>query len=111
MNLTASINKRLLKKKIATAVLVTASLAAFATLGDGGKKGDKTLPGSEFTLRSRNFSLRSGYAYKSNDLFAPAQPQFISLNAVSTYQKGSHTYVVPVKKMLLLNKIKFNPAQ
>ena len=110
MNLTATINKRLLKRKIATIVLITVSLAAFATLGDGGKKGKNAdlLPNR---LNSKNFSLRSGYNYKSNNLFNLApQKQFILLNAVATYQKGNATYVLPLKKKVLLEKIRFNPA-
>jgi hypothetical protein len=109
MNLTATIIKRLLKRKIATAVFVTASLAAFATLGDGGKKGSKTPELSSTTLSSKNFSLRSGYNYKSNNLFNLGSPkQFIMLNTVATYQKGNATYVLPLKKKVLLDKIKFN---
>jgi hypothetical protein len=111
MNLTASIFKRLLKRKIATAVFISVSLAAFATLGDGGKKFGKnnSLP---FTLCSKNFTLRSGYNYKSNNLLTSTEPkQFILLNTVATFQKGNATYVLPLKKKLLLEKIKFNPAQ
>ena len=110
MNLTASIFKSLLRRKLVTTVFITASLAAFATLGDGGKKLGKNnnLP---FTLCSKTFSLRSGYNYKSNDLLtSPSQKQFILLNTTATYQKGNATYVLPLKKTVLLEKIKFNPA-
>jgi|SRR5215203_1670855 len=108
MNLTAIITKRLLKRKIATAALVTVSLAAFATLGDGRKKGQKNSP---FSLNSKNFSLRSNYNYKSDHLFNSApQKQFIMLNTVATYQKGNATYVLPLKKKVLVEKIRFNPA-
>jgi hypothetical protein len=108
MKLTATKIKRLLKRKLATAVLVTASVAAFATLGDdGGKKG--TRPTTEFNLRS--FSLRTPYNYKSNNLFnTSGSRNFIMLNTVITYQKGNATYVLPLKKKVILNKIKFNPA-
>ena len=105
----AKIN-RLIKRKLATAVLVTASLAAFATLGDGGKKGAHFSNSSSDTYNS--ISLRTHYNYKSNNLFTPAQPQkFIMLNTVVTYQKGNTTYIMPLKKKVLLDKIKFNPAQ
>jgi hypothetical protein len=108
MKLTATKIKRLIKRKIATAVLVTASVAAFATLGDGGKK-EKSLSSTEFTTRS--FSLRSTYNYKSNNLFSTSKPQkYIMLNTVVTYQKGNATYILPLKKKVLLDKIKFNPA-
>jgi len=32
------------------------------------------------------------------------------LNTVATYQKGNATYVLPLKKKVMLGKIKFNPA-
>lgn len=111
MYLTATIIKRLLKRKMATAVLVTASLAAFASLGDGDRKGQKNNSLS-FTLCSKSFSLRSGYNYRSNNLLSlPLQKQFIMLNTTATYQKGNATYVLPLKKKVLLEKIKFNPAK
>lgn len=109
MKLTATKIKRLIKRKIATTVLVTASLAAFATfVDDGGKKGSK-ISSPEFTAKS--FSLRTTYNYKSNNLFNPIRQQkFIMLNTVVTYQKGNATYILPLKKKVLLDKIKFNPA-
>lgn len=110
MNLTATIIKRLLRRKIATAVLVTASLAAFATLGDGGRKKFKN-NAAPFALSSKNFSLRSNYNYKSNNLFnSVPEKKFIMLNTVITYQKGNATYVLPLKKKVFLDKVTFNPA-
>jgi hypothetical protein len=107
MKLTATKIKRLIKRKLATAVLVTAYVAAFATLGDdGGRKGRSA--NSEF---STSFSLRTPYNYKSNNLFSNSRPQkFIMLNTVVTYQKGNATYVLPLKRKVILDKIKFNPA-
>jgi len=109
MKLTAARIKGLIKRKLATAVLVTASMAAFATLGDGGKKGTK-LSNSEFSTST--FSLRTPYNYKSYNLFNDSKPQkFIMLNTVVTYQKGNTTYIVPLKKKVILGgKINFNPA-
>ena len=109
MNLTSTL-KQILKKKIATAVLVTASIAAFATLGDGGKK-NKSNSVIVYNY-SKNFSLRSGFNYKSNNIFAtPETKNFIMLNTVVTYQKGNATYVMPLKKKVLLEKIKFAPSK
>ena len=70
MNLTATIVKRLIKRKLATAVLVSASMAAFATLGDGGKKDHKTA--SDITAFSaRNFSLAyQNYHFKGDNLLS-----------------------------------------
>jgi hypothetical protein len=107
MNLTATI-KRIIKRKLVTAVLVTVSLAAFATLGDGGKKG----PSTETVinrLNAKTFSLKTGYNYRANTVFTTTK--FITLNTVVTYQKGNATYVLPLKKKVILDKIRFNPAQ
>lgn len=110
MNLTATRLNKLLKRKIATTVLVTASVCAFATLGDdGGKKGLKTPNSDKFN--SKTISLRPTYNYKSNNFFnTPAPSRYIMLNTVVTYQKGNTTYIMPLKKKVLLDKIKFNPS-
>jgi len=109
MNLTATIFKKLLKRKLATAVLVTASIAAFASLGDGGKK-DKAASSVSATMY-KGFSLRSNYHFKGENIFtnSPAK-RFIMLNTVVTYQKGNATYILPLKKKVLLDKIVINPA-
>ena len=107
MNLTTTIMKRLLKRKLATAVLVTASVAAFATLGDGGKKGNK-LSGEK--LSSRSFSIRSTYDYRANNLFSQKPSKFIMLNTEVTYRKGNATYVLPLKKKVLLDKVSFRAS-
>src|SRR5687768_6292030 len=95
MNLTALISKRFLKRKLATAVLVTASIAVFATSGGGGKKDPKDFTAKPFTLNSKGFNLRSGYNYRSNNfLNQPAGQQYFMLNTVVTLQKGNATYVL-----------------
>ena len=98
--------KRILKFKIATAVFITASVAAFATLGDGGK--NSSFKPSKSSV-SKNFSLRSNHNYRANNLFKEQKPKYITLNTVVTYQKGNATYIVPLKKKVLLDKVKFNP--
>jgi len=103
MNLTATF-RHLLKRKLATAVLVTASMAAFATLGEGGKKA-KDVFGK---YSSKSFSLRSNYSYRGNSLLTTTQPaRFIMVNTFVTYQKGNATYILPLKKKVLLDKVKF----
>lgn len=99
--------KRFIKIKIVTAVFITASVAAFATLGDGGKK--------HFTLgkastSAKNLSLRGTHNYRANNLFKGNQPKYITLNTVVTYQKGNATYIVPLKKKVILDKVKFTPT-
>ena len=106
------ISKCLLKKKIATLALVTASVAAFATLGDGGKQGKKDNESVLLPYSAKDFSLRSNYNYRSNNLLnIPAKKEFIMLNPVVTYQKGNAAYILPLKKMPLLGKIRFTPPQ
>lgn len=109
MKLSATKIKRLIKRKLATGVLVTASLAAFATLGDGGKRTSRTLE-SEKYLNSRSISLRPAYNFRSNHLFSTSKPNYIILNTTVTYQKGNATYILPLKKKVFLDKIKFNPT-
>ena len=106
MNITSTI-KRLLKRKLATAVLISASLAAFGTLGDGGKKDSKL---ASTSLGSRNFSLKTGHNYRANNLFSSTPTnKYIVLNTVVTYHKGNATYILPLKKKVLLDKVKFTP--
>ena len=115
MNLSTSIFKRLLKRKLATIVLVSVSIGAFAIVGDpGGKKGSRSayFPSKPVSYTSKGFSLRSGYNYKANNFFSnPAQKQsYIMVNTVVTYQKGNTTYIMPLKKKVILDKVKFNPS-
>ena len=108
MNLNTAILKHLLKRKAATLLLVSASVAAFATLGDdSGKKTKKETSGLT-VYSAKNFSLRSNYNYRSNNLFSmPQKKEFIVLNPMVTYQKGNTAYVLPLKKAPLLGKITF----
>jgi hypothetical protein len=108
MNRPSSIIRCVLLRKAATLLLLTASLAAFATLGDGVGQGRKKESSVLLPLSAKNFSLRSNYNYKSNNLFAaPAKKEFIMLNPVVTYQTGNSAYIVPLKKLPLMGKIKF----
>ncbi len=110
MNLTSIKIKRYIKRKLVTVLLVTASAACFATLGDGGKKDGNSLKNG-YRYNTRNFSLRSNYNFRANNLFSSKPSKYILLNTTVTYQKGNATYILPLKKKLLLDKIKFNPAQ
>ncbi len=108
--------KNVLKIKLVTALLITASVASFATLGDGGGKKKNTYSKSLLSAKSYNynyktFSLKSGYNYRgSTPLTQHEEDNYIMLNTVVTYQKGNATYILPLKKKVLLDKIKFNPA-
>lgn len=115
MNFTALHIKQLLKRKLVTALLVTASIASFATLGDGGKKSatSKSLLSTKTATHNfKSFSLKSGYNYRGSQPFSlPQDQKFIMLNTVVTYQKGNATYILPMKKKVLLDKVTFNPAK
>jgi len=112
MKLSATKITRLLRKKIATAALIVASAAAFATIGDSGKKGQtRPAASSKFSYNSKNFTLRSSYNFKGNNVLnTHNSPKFIVLNTTVTYQKGNTTYVLPLKKKVILDKVNFNPA-
>jgi len=102
--------KRLLKIKIATAVFITVSFAAFATLGEGGKKGSSRPVSSTKAPAVKPFSLKTSHNYRAANLFSTPTPRYITLNTTVTYQKGNATYIVPLKKKVILDKVKFNPS-
>ena len=109
--------KPFLKRKLATALLIGVSFAAFATLGEGGKRGSVVKDRNLLSLRSaplnyKNFSLKSGYMFRGNSfLNQETGEKVIMLNTVMTYQKGNATYILPLKKKLLLNgKVTFKPV-
>ncbi|MFN2437592.1 MAG: hypothetical protein ABR503_00225 [Chitinophagaceae bacterium] len=116
MNRTASISPtRISKKKFITALLIGGSLAAFATLGDGtGTKSSysKSLLSYKPVYNYKHFTLKSGYNYRGSHIFSPktSKENYIILNKVITYQKGNTTYILPLKRKVLLDKIRFNPS-
>ena len=106
----------ILKRKLATLLLIGASLAAFATLGDGsGKRSvlhSKTLLTTKVPHNYKSFSLKTGYNYRGKNILSSVKTEgkYIQLNNAVSYQKGNATYNMPMKKKILLDKIKFNPA-
>jgi len=107
--------KKCIRRKLVTAVFITASLVTFAALGDGKKDDSKRNQKSLLSHKTnpynfKSFSLKSRYNYRGSSVFNTTQ-HYITLNTVATYQKGNVTYVLPLKKKVLLDKIKFNPAQ
>ena len=113
MDLNAPI-QRILKAKILTVILIGISLAAFATLGDGSKKSSysRSLLSYKPVYNYKSFTLKSGYSYRGSNIFSTktSQENYITFNKVITYQKGNITYILPLKRKVLLDKIKFNPA-
>lgn len=108
MRLNPVILRSVLRRKVATIVLLTAfAVAAFATLGDDGNKGLKDkgkhlLSGLETkTTNFNKFSLKSGYVFRGSQVLNQNN-SYISLNTVYTYTKGNTTYIMPVKSKILL---------
>ena len=105
---------RLIKLQVVTAVLICLSVASFATLGDGGKKSHSTtlLSSRPYHYDFKNFTLKSGYNYRGNFILNKQKDEkFIMLNTVITYQKGNNSYILPLKKKVLLDKVNFKPSQ
>lgn len=107
----------ILQRKVATLLLVSASLAAFATLGEGGKKslprnGKNLLSARSAAVDYKSFSLRSGYAYRGSKLLSNTSGynNYILLNKVVTMEKGNQTFIVPMKRKVLIDRINFKPT-
>lgn len=93
-----------------TAVLVFFGLSAaasFATLGDGKNTRKLTSEKPLLTTRalpsSSNFSLKSGFNYRGNQVIRTNEVKVVNLNTVMTYQQGGTTYVMPVRKKVTVN--------
>lgn len=114
MKPTTSIIKHLLRRKLITALFVVASVAAFATLGDGGEKkqqSKKLLSTKPGFYDYKNFTLKSHYNWRGNTVISKKQEdKYITLNNVISLQRGNSTYILPMKRKVLLDKIKFNPS-
>jgi len=108
--------KHYIRRKLVTAIFITASLVTFAALGDGKKDNSKKTQKNLLSAKTnpynfKNFSLRSRYNYRGSTILNLSEKnKYITLNTVATYQKGNITYILPLKKKVLLDKIKFNPV-
>jgi hypothetical protein len=107
----------LLQRKIATIVLLTASFAAFATLGEGGKKNvhrsnKNLLSARSAAVNYKSFSIRSGYNYRGSKLLNTTSNSghYIMLNNVIMVEKGNQAYILPIKRKVLLDRINFKPT-
>ncbi len=100
---------RFVGRKLAVMTLLFVSAAgAFATLGDGKKsEGPKNSLYSSKAATKPGFTLRSGYSYRGNQLFSSTpEKRYIQINKVVTMQKGNTTYIVPLKKKVILQNVK-----
>lgn len=108
----AHIGKKLISRKLSVLILLAVStIAAFATLGDGKVKNNlprKTLLSNK-TSTAGFFSLKSGYTYRGNQIISnETENKYIRLNTTVTMQKGNTTYIVPLKKKVLLQNVKID---
>lgn len=104
---------KLLTRKLAVIILIASSAAgAFATLGDGKVKSNKakrSLLSDKTSVKAGTFSLKSGYSYRGNTVINSRTQKYVNLNTVVSYQRGHTSYVLPMKKKVILDKVTFNP--
>lgn len=98
------------RKLAVTLCIVVFAAAAFATLGDGKSKSGTsrttTLLSSK-KAKAGSFSLKSGYQFRGSQIINPdSEKKYISFNTTVTWQKGNTTYVVPLKKKVVLSNVK-----
>jgi hypothetical protein len=107
---TSAIISSLIRKKVTTAVLLTASIAAFATFGEGGRKdrGQGLLSPKSRFFTAKSFSLRSNYDYRGSHVLNNCNNRYVILNTNITYQKGNNIYILPIKRKVLLDKVTLN---
>ncbi|MBI5856875.1 MAG: hypothetical protein HZB42_04415 [Sphingobacteriales bacterium] len=98
---------------MAVVILLAVSAAgAYATLGDGKSKSStprSSLLSGKTLGKPGSFSLRSGYTYRGNQIInTQSQKKYINLNTVVTVQKGNTTFIVPLKKKVVFDKVKID---
>ena len=109
MNFKLNMANKVTGKKLSVLLLLAVSaIGAFATLGDGKVK--RELPKksllSNKTVKPGSFSLKSGYTYRGNQVINTQQEtKYIRLNTTVTMQKGNITYIVPLKKKVILQNV------
>jgi hypothetical protein len=106
--------KQLCKKLAIFFLLAAIGLGAFATLGDGKSKNTnpekRSLLSTKISLKPGSFSLRSGYNFRGSQVITTQDNRYIHFNTQVTYQLGHTSYIVPLKKRVVLHdKIVFNP--
>lgn len=114
MRTNSSIIKKLTKKLVLVLLLAVTTIGAFATLGDGKvkKNSKKSLLSIKSSYRPGSFSLNPGYNFRGSQVINTQEKEnrYINLNTPITYQNGHTSYIVPLKKKVVLNdKVVFNP--
>ena len=108
---TKMIVKKIISRKAVVIFLSIISVAAFASLGDGKKsdKGKRSLLSNKSGLQNNTFSLKSGYNFRGNQVINLNTQSYINTSTVVSFRKGHTTYVLPMKKKVILEKVTFNP--
>ncbi len=115
MKTNSSISRVVLKSSaILLLILTISTVGAFATLGETNIRVEnpkKSAFSSKSTYKQNSISLRPNISFRGDQVINMHQPdRFISMNTVVTYQKGNTTFVMPLKKKVLMNgKLTFNP--
>jgi len=109
----SSILKMLSKKIVLVVLLAVIAVGAFATLGEGKASENpkkKSLLSVKHSYRPGSLSLRPDYSFRGSQVIGQQDNKYISLNTQITYQSGHTSYIVPLRKKVMLNdKIVFNP--
>lgn len=105
--------RRIILRKVATIMLVTSTaIGSFAALGDGKIKGKHLLSTKNTGNSLHGFSLKSGYQFRGSQIITEQkEANFFMINTNITYQKGNATYITPLKKKVILDKVKFSINQ
>ncbi|MBS1760012.1 MAG: hypothetical protein JST23_07805 [Bacteroidetes bacterium] len=105
--------KNIAKKITTVAVFVlTTAAGAFATLGEGKLAKSSTVPGKSLlserkALKPGVFTLKSGYNFRGNEVInLESEKKIIRLNTTIEVQKGNTTFIVPIKKNIIFDKLK-----
>lgn len=96
-----------------SALLLTlfSGMYAYATLGEGRRKSAKRKAEVRLSNRIENtpgtLSLRSGYQFRGNTILNADERSTIRINSTVSIQKGNQVYTMPLKKNVLVEKVKF----
>lgn len=94
------------------ALTLFSGLVAYATLGEGRRKAAKRKAVVRLSNRTENtpgtFSLKSGYLYRGSSVLRGDEKVTLRVNTTVSLQKGQQVYTMPLKKEILLNKVKIS---
>ncbi|HXB94523.1 MAG TPA: hypothetical protein VNU70_05170 [Puia sp.] len=95
-----TICRKLTRKLIVSALLITVVSLTFASKGGGGEKEKKASNNlkTNFTpvRTTAGFTLKAGPTFSGNYfLNAEKKADYVSFNTLVTYQKGNSTYIMP----------------